>query len=41
MTGILIGKKTGPKINKYAEIIGGLILFGIGCKILIEHLTEV
>lgn len=41
MTGILIGKKTGPKINKYAEIIGGLILFGIGCKILIEHLVEV
>ena len=41
MTGILIGKKTGPRINKYAEIIGGLILFGIGCKILVEHLLEV
>ena len=38
MTGILIGKKTGPKINKYAEIIGGIILFIIGAKILTEHL---
>lgn len=38
MTGILIGKKTGPKVNKYAEIIGGTILFIIGAKILIEHL---
>lgn len=38
MTGILIGKRTGPQINKYAEVIGGIILFGIGCKILIEHL---
>jgi putative Mn2+ efflux pump MntP len=38
MTGILIGKKTGPRINQYAEIIGGLILIGIGCKVLLEHL---
>ncbi len=41
MTGVLIGKKTGPKINKYAEIIGGIILFSIGAKILIEHLLSV
>jgi len=38
MTGILVGKKTGPKVNKYAEIVGGIILIGIGCKILLEHL---
>ena len=38
MLGILLGKKTGPKINKYAEIIGGVILVAIGAKILIEHL---
>lgn len=37
MLGILLGKKTGPKINKYAEIIGGVILVGIGAKIMIEH----
>ncbi|WP_423130459.1 manganese efflux pump MntP [Gaoshiqia sp. Z1-71] len=38
MTGVLIGKKTGPKINKYAEILGGVILVSIGLKILLEHL---
>ena len=38
MLGILLGKKTGPKINRYAEIIGGSILIMIGLKILIEHL---
>ena len=40
MLGILLGKKTGPKINRYAEITGGLILVFIGCKILIEHLLS-
>ena len=41
MTGIFIGKKTGPKVNKYAEIAGAIILFSIGCKILIlEHLIQ-
>jgi manganese efflux pump family protein len=39
MLGILLGKKTGPKINRYAEILGGLILILIGAKILIEHLS--
>ncbi len=38
MLGILLGKKTGPKINRFAEITGGLILIFIGTKILIEHL---
>jgi putative Mn2+ efflux pump MntP len=38
MLGILLGKKIGPKISRYAEIIGGLILVVIGIKILIEHL---
>lgn len=37
MSGILLGKKTGPKINKYAEFIGGLILIVLGTKILVEH----
>lgn len=40
MLGILLGKKTGPKINRYSEIIGGLILIAIGSKILIEHLMQ-
>lgn len=38
MLGILLGKKTGTIISRYAEIAGGLILIGIGAKILIEHL---
>lgn len=37
MLGILLGKKTGPKINRFAEILGGAILIFIGTKILIEH----
>lgn len=38
MTGVFIGKKTGALFGKKVEIIGGLILIGIGIKILIEHL---
>jgi len=38
MLGILLGKKTGPRFNQYAEILGGAILIIIGLKILIEHL---
>lgn len=38
MTGILIGKKTGPHISRYAELAGGFILVSIGTKILFEHL---
>ena len=40
MLGILLGKKTGPKVNRFAEITGGLILIFIGTKILIEHLVN-
>jgi len=38
MLGILLGKKTGPKFNRYAELLGGLILIIIGSKIMIEHM---
>ena len=38
MLGILFGKKTGMKFGKKMEILGGVILFLIGLKILIEHL---
>ena len=38
MLGILLGKRTGPTINRYAEVLGGLILVFIGIKILVEHL---
>ena len=34
----LIGKKLGGVFQKYAEVVGGLILILIGLKILLEHL---
>ncbi|CEJ73756.1 membrane protein [[Clostridium] sordellii] len=36
-TGILIGKKIGPILKNYAEIIGGIILIFIGLNIFNEH----
>ncbi len=34
----LIGNKVGALVGKRAELVGGLILIGIGIKILLEHL---
>ena len=36
--GVMLGKKIGSVFQTYAERIGGLVLIGIGIKILIEHL---
>ena len=36
--GVYLGKALGNILKKYSEIIGGVILIFIGCKILIEHL---
>jgi putative Mn2+ efflux pump MntP len=38
MIGMLFGKKVGGKLGKRMEILGGLILIGIGLKILLSHL---
>jgi putative Mn2+ efflux pump MntP len=40
ITGIaqLIGNKVGSLVGKRAELLGGLILIGIGIKIILEHL---
>lgn len=38
LVGVLIGKKIGHFFEKKIEIIGGLILIGIGLKILVQHL---
>lgn len=38
--GIKIGNAFGTRFKSKAEIAGGLILIGIGLKILIEHLIE-
>lgn len=35
---VLIGKKVGDLLSGKAEIFGGIILVGIGIKILVEHL---
>ncbi len=37
-TGVYIGKLFGGLLKQKAEILGGVILIGIGLKILIEHL---
>ncbi|MCL5970773.1 MAG: manganese efflux pump MntP family protein [Patescibacteria group bacterium] len=39
LSGFLIGKKLNSISGRKIEIIGGLILIGIGLKILIEHLS--
>lgn len=36
--GFIIGIKVGSIFGKRAEILGGLILTGIGIRILVEHL---
>jgi putative Mn2+ efflux pump MntP len=36
--GVIIGKTFGAKFKSKAELVGGVILVGIGVKIVIEHL---
>ncbi len=38
MVGFRMGKSLGSLFGRRAELIGGLVLIGIGAKILIEHL---
>ncbi len=40
MLGIRFGKSVGPLFGKRVEMIGGLVLIGIGFKILTEHLAN-
>lgn len=37
VVGVLIGKKFGNMLNNKAQLVGGLILVGIGIKIFAEH----
>ena len=39
MTAIRIGKSAGERLGNKVEIVGGLILIGIGLKIFIEHMV--
>ncbi len=36
--GVTLGCKTGAKLGNRAQIVGGIVLIGIGIKILLEHL---
>jgi manganese efflux pump family protein len=36
-TGVLLGGALGSVVGKRAELLGGLVLIGLGCKILVEH----
>ncbi len=38
LMGMLVASRLGSKLGKHVEILGGLILLGIGLKILFEHL---
>jgi putative Mn2+ efflux pump MntP len=37
LVGILLGRRLQASFGKYAEILGGLILIGIGVKVFLEH----
>lgn len=39
VVGGLAGRKLGGLFQQKAELVGGLVLIGIGIKILVEHLT--
>jgi putative Mn2+ efflux pump MntP len=38
--GIMLGRALGAVVGKSAEIVGGLILIGVGSVVLYEHLTS-
>jgi putative Mn2+ efflux pump MntP len=40
ITGIYLGKVIGSKIGKKMEVVGGLIIIGIGIKIIIVHFLK-
>ena len=37
--GVLLGRRTGRALGKRVEILGGVILMGIGLKILLSHIA--
>lgn len=37
--GVIMGRLIGNRFGRSAEVIGGLVLIGLGCLILREHLT--
>jgi manganese efflux pump family protein len=37
--GLLVGRRFGASLGKRLDVVGGLVLIGLGTKILIQHLT--
>ena len=37
--GVYLGDRVGDRLGRKVEVLGGLILIGIGIKILVEHLS--
>ncbi len=40
LAGYIVGKKVGDRLNFKLDIVGGVILIGIGMKILLDHLIH-
>jgi len=40
VSGMFLGRQIGLRWGKRVEVLGGIILIGIGCRILIEHLMS-
>ena len=36
--GVLVGARVGRTLGRWPEVVGGVVLLGIGVKILVEHL---
>ena len=41
IAGFLIGDRLGRQFGRRMELIGGLVLIGIGMKVLVDHLTGI
>jgi len=37
--GVLVGARVGRTLGRWPEVVGGLVLLGIGVKILVEHMA--
>jgi putative Mn2+ efflux pump MntP len=40
LLGFVLGRRVGDMLGRWAGVLGGLILIGIGTRVLIEHLTS-
>jgi putative Mn2+ efflux pump MntP len=38
LVAVFVGSKVGERLGRWATLVGGLILVGIGVRILLDHL---